>query len=312
MAELRPPRLEGAIRLGAGRKLGYAEFGPATGRVVFWFHGTPGARRQVPPAAREAAWAQGLRVIGVERPGIGASTPHVHEAVVGWARDVEILADGLGIERFGVVGLSGGGPYALACAHELPERVVAAAVLGGVAPSVGDEAAAGGVAGLAPWFVPLIRLGRAPLGRAMRGVTRALEPLADPATDLFLRLLPPGDRRVFSDPLMRQMFHDDLTRGGRRGMQAMFIDAILFGRPWGFSLRGIRVPVRFWHGDADTITPLAHAQHMVALVPGAQLRIRPEEGHLGALDATHEVFDAILGHWPRDTHGLRTPGASSG
>lgn len=301
MTALRAPRLEGAIRLGNGRKLGYAEFGPADGRVILWFHGTPGARRQIPPIAREAAYEQDLRVIGVERPGIGASTPHVHDSVVGFARDIDQMTRALGIERFGVVGLSGGGPYALACAHEMPKRVVTAAVLGGLAPSVGDEAAHGGVSGLTPRFSPLLRLARRPMGSIMQGVTRALQPVTATAIDLFASLMPPGDQRVFADPLVREMFADDLTRGSRRGMEAMFIDAILFGRHWGFALRDIRVPVRFWHGDSDNITPLSHGEHMAGLVPDAELRVRAEEGHLGGFDATHEVFDAILGHWRRRT-----------
>src|SRR5262249_25526737 len=152
-----PPRFEGAFVLGDGRKLGYAEFGPVEGRPILWFHGTPGARRQVAPVARTASWERGVRLIAVERPGIGASTPHAYRAVVEFADDVRQLTEGLGIERFAVVGLSGGGPYALACAHEMSDRVLAAAVLGSVAPVVGPEAARGGVASITPWLGPVLR-----------------------------------------------------------------------------------------------------------------------------------------------------------
>lgn len=302
-AELTPPRLEGSIRVGKGRRLGYAEFGPVTGRPVLWFHGTPGARRQIPPDARDAAHARGVRIIAVERPGIGASTPHLYDSVQDWAHDIEHMLDQMGVEHFGVVGLSGGGPYALACAHVMHERVVAAAVLGGVAPSVGDDAPKGGLVSLTPWFTNLAVLTRVPMGRVMRGVIRALAPAADPATDLFLRLLPPGDRAVFDDPRVRHMFHDDLLLGGRRQMSAMFGDAVLFGRHWGFSLREIRVPVHFWFGDADNIIPLQHGEHMAGLIPDSDFRVRPGEGHLGGLGATDEILDAILGRWPQDGSG---------
>jgi pimeloyl-ACP methyl ester carboxylesterase len=297
-SDLPPPRLEGALELSDGRRLGYAEYGPPSGRPVLWFHGTPGARRQIPPQARRAAEQRAVRIVAVERPGIGVSTPHLYERLLDWAGDMEEFADRLGIERFGVVGLSGGGPYALACAHRLPDRVVAAGILGGVAPAVGEDAAAGGLVALLPRVAPLMTLWRWPLGRGARRLIQLLLPWADEVTDLFLRVLPPGDQRVFDDPAMRRMFLDDIIRGSRRHMEALVLDGILFGRPWGFALREIRVPVRFWHGDADNIVPLSHGEHMAAHVPDSELRVRPEEGHLGGLAVALEVLDAILGCWP--------------
>ena len=196
-------------------------------------------------------------------------------------------------------GLSGGGPYALACAHEMPERVVAAALLGSVAPSVGRDAASGGAVSLAPWAAPILRQVHAPLGVLMRGVVLGMKPWADQVTDLFLKLLPPGDRAVFDDPATRQMFHDDLIHGARNDMRAMWLDMALFGRHWGFSLQDIQVPVRMWFGDADNIVPLEHAEHMQRLLPDSELVIRAEEGHLGGLGATHEILDGIFEAWDK-------------
>jgi len=297
MAETRPPRFEGTLRLREGRRLGYAEYGPATGRPLIWFHGTPGARRQISPDAREAAHERDVRLIAVERPGIGDSTPHLYSSLVEWAADIETLCDALGLERFGIAGLSGGGPYALACAHEMPQRVVAVAVLGGVAPSVGEDAAAGGTSPLTRTLSPFLRATHAPLGGALRRLVLALEPLGDQAIDLFASFMPPGDKRVFADPSVREMFQEDLLLGSRRYMQALLLDAALFGRPWGFALKDIRVPIHMWYGDADNIVPMAHGEHMAERIPDAVLRIRPEEGHLGGLGASREIFDAILGHW---------------
>ncbi len=305
MAALRPPRLEGSIRLPDRRRLGYAEYGPSRGRPVLWFHGTPGARRQIPPAAREAAYARDVRLVSVERPGIGASTPHAYDSFRAWADDIRILADALDLERFAVVGLSGGGPYALATAHELGSRVVAAAILGGVAPAVGPEAAPGGIVGLTRYVGPMLARSRGPLGAGMQGLVQALAPVADTVTDLFLRLLPAGDRRVFADPATREMFQDDLLQGSRGGMQAMFLDAALMGRPWGFALRDVRVPVRLWFGDADNVVPLEHGEHLAKHLQGSVLRVRPDGGHLGGLGATDEIFDEILGLWPAEPAGRR-------
>ncbi len=295
MVEIPPPRFEGALLLGDGRKLGYAEFGPANGRPILWFHGTPGARRQIPPKARDASWDRDVRLIAVERPGIGASTPHRYRAVVEFADDVRQLTEALGIERFAVVGLSGGGPYALACAHEMPERVAVAAILGSVAPSVGPEAAKGGVASITPFLGPALRALASPLGAGMRGFVRVMRPFADRATFLFARLMPPGDQRVFQDPAVRWMFQEDIMLGSRCYMEALFHDVALFGRHWGFEIRNVRVPVHLFYGDADNIVPLEHGEHLARLLPNAKLVIRPQEGHLGGLGATDEIFAALLG-----------------
>jgi len=304
MTSLLPPRFEGSIVLEGGRRLGYAEYGPATGHPLFWFHGTPGARRQVPPGAREVAFERGVRIIAVERPGIGDSTPHLYAQIRDWAADIEELCDALEIEQFAVVGLSGGGPYALACAHDMPERVVAAVVLGGLAPAVGPDRAAGGTSELARRFSRLTRYTRWPMGAFMRGLIRVLEPFADPTIDLFARLMPPGDQRVFADEATRLMFADDLMRGARAGMQALFLDAVLFGRHWGFALGDIRVPVHLWYGDADNIVPVEHGEHIAERIPNAVLRVRPEEGHLGGLGASDEIMDAVLSVWEDAADGV--------
>src|SRR6478752_658860 len=151
------PRAEGRFHLPDGRRIGYAEYGDPSGPVVLWFHGTPGGRRQLPLVGRRAAEVLGLRVVLIERPGSGLSDPHVYESVSDFADDIACVADALGAARLGVVGLSGGGPYALSCAGTgaLAGRVVAVAVLGGVTPSVGPDATASGAIKLARQLAPV-------------------------------------------------------------------------------------------------------------------------------------------------------------
>jgi pimeloyl-ACP methyl ester carboxylesterase len=299
------PRLEGAITLADGRRIGYAEYGDPAGRVVIWFHGTPGARRQMPVASREAATRRGVRLVVLERPGIGLSTTHPYDRVVDWAVDVDECADRLGVERFAVAGLSGGGPYALASAHELPDRVVAGAVLGGVAPTRGVEGITGGLVQLATWTRDLLRPLRSPLGRGLWLGLQAGRPFSSAIFDAYARLSPPGDRQVFSEPGMKEMFVDDLLRGGRTQFAAFVHDVVLFTRHWGFEVGGIDVPFHFWHGDADTVVPLEHGEHLAGLLPGAELRVRPGESHLGGLAAASEVLDALLGHWDEGAPAAR-------
>jgi pimeloyl-ACP methyl ester carboxylesterase len=123
-------------------------------------------------------------------------------------------------------------------------------------------------------------------------------PLESQAFSLFMRISPEGDQRVFARPEMKEMFLADLRTAARRALKAPIYDAVLFGRHWGFSPRDVVVPVRFWQGDADNIVPLDHGHHLAALVPDSELRVRPGESHLGALDLADEILDAILACWP--------------
>ena len=295
-----PPRVEGTVTLSDGRRIGFAEYGPAAGRPVLWFHGTPGARRQVPPSARAAAETEGVRIVALERPGVGASSPHRYDAIADWAADVEECVDQLGIDRFGIVGLSGGGPYVLACAHRLEGRTVAGVVIGSVSPTRGPDAPPGGVVQLTARFGRVLDVGQEPLSRVLWLTVWALRPLASTAFDLFAHFSPAGDQEVFAAPGMKEMFTDDLLRGARRQLGAPIADLRLFGRPWGFSPRDIRVPILVWHGAEDYIVPVGHGEHLAGLVPGAELQVRAGAAHLANLALGAEVLGAIVARWPDD------------
>lgn len=292
------PAIEGQIRLRCGRAIGFAEYGDLAGKPIFRFHGTPGGRRQIPLEARTCAAGRGIRLIALERPGIGGSTPHVYPSLLGWAHEVAEIADRLDIDRSGLIGLSGGGPYVLACARQLEHRVVAGAVLGCVAPSRGDDACDGGLVSVAVTLAPVLEGSREPLGWILWGLVRSLAPFSSLVFDRFIELMPEGDRHVFRRPDVKSMFIDDLYRASHEQLAAPVYDILQFTRPCGFSLRDIRVPIRFWHGDADNIVPLAHAERMAALVPDSELRVRPGEGHIGNLAASQEILEVLLSLWP--------------
>jgi len=293
-----PPRYEGRVSVREGRVLGVAEFGPATAdQNVVWFHGTPGARRQVPEAGRRLADQRGVRIIGIDRPGVGLSTPHLYESLHDFTDDLAVALDKLGIDRFSTVGLSGGAPYALACAHFFGDRVPSVGILGGVVPSGGEEGVGGGLVSLGTRFKPLLPILAEPLGALLTTFVRVARPIASPALDLYARFAPEGDRQVLAVPENKEMFIDDILNSGRHGMRAAAYDAILFTRSWGFSVRDLKVPVTWWQGDEDNIVPLAHAEHIVQLIPGAELRVRPGDGHLGGLGIAEEVLDTVLAAW---------------
>lgn len=297
MGDFIAPRLEGSVGLGNGRRIGFAEFGPADGRSVVWLHGTPGARRQVPAEARAFAEREGLRIVGIDRPGIGSSTPHLYDNILGFTADLEVVADRLGLEQMAVIGLSGGGPYALAAGAVLPHRVAAVGVLGGVAPTVGPDAIGGGLVALGRRLAPIISVGRVPIGVGLMGAVRLSRPLASRSLDLYARLSPEGDRRLLNRPEFKAMFLDDLLNGSRKQLWAPLADILLFAKDWGFRAADVQVPVRWWHGDADHIVPFAHGQHMVTRLPDAELRTLSGESHLAGLGAGVEVLSTLLDLW---------------
>ncbi|HEX4017651.1 MAG TPA: alpha/beta hydrolase [Frankiaceae bacterium] len=293
---LTAPRLEGTFAVG-DRRLGFAEFGNPRGRAVLWIHGTPGARRQVPEPARVAAQRMDLRIVGIDRPGVGASTPHRYTSIRDFSSDVEPLLDALGIDTFVMIGLSGGGPYVLGCAHAMPDRMMAAGLIGSVAPTVGADAPGGGLVDLTRRLHPFITSMRAPLSVALSALAWSGRPIAGNALELYARLSPEGDRRMLGRPEFRAMFLDDLLNGSRMGLRAPIDDLILFGQDWGFPLSEVRVPVHAWHGERDHIVPFAHGVHLVSRLPEAHLYPMPGESHLGGLGEAVSILRTLDKAW---------------
>ncbi len=293
------PKLEGIIAVGDDRQLGFAEFGDPQGRAIFWLHGTPGARRQIPTEARVYAERNHIRLIGVDRPGIGSSTPYQYDTVLAFADDLRTMADTLGIDKMAVVGLSGGGPYTLGCAAAMPDRVVTVGVLGGVAPTSGPDAISGGVMALGSLVAPLLTVAGFPIRWAAVAVVWLARPVASPALDLYARMSPEGDRHLLTRPEFKAMFLDDLLNGSRKQLAAPFADVVVFARDWGFRLDEVKVPVRWWHGDRDHIVPFAHGQHVVAKLPDAELYYLPDESHLAWLGRGEEILHQITEVWDR-------------
>jgi pimeloyl-ACP methyl ester carboxylesterase len=303
------PRLEGTVPLPDGRRVGYAEYGDPHGPLVLWFHGTPGARRQVPPVARDAAERLGLRLVCIERAGVGVSSDHAYGQLRDAAADIAVVADHLGHDRFLVLGLSGGGPYALACAHEMPDRVVAVGILGGLVPTTGEETAAHtGIVSLTRPFNRLLSAFRIPLGLGLWSFIRVTKPAGHLLYRAYTRLLPHGDDKVLDDPALEAMFVDDLTTGGRHQFQAFVNDLVLVGRPWGFRVADVRVPVRWWHGDADPFVSLEQAERTTALLPDVEMHVRHGESHLGGFAVGDEMLATLAKLWEERT-GSSSPAA---
>jgi pimeloyl-ACP methyl ester carboxylesterase len=285
------------VALPDGRSIGVAEYGPARGRPVLWFHGTPGGRHQIPEALRASVHERDVRLVVVERPGYGDSTQHLHRNIREFSTDIEHLVDALELDRFGVAALSGGGPYSLGVGHALGDRVVAVSILGGVVPQVGPESQPGGLVSMFAPIAGLARLTAGPVGSALGFAVWMLGPFGDPVFRAVTAMFPPGDQLVFSAPDMKDMFLGDLRRTARGGLPGPLIDLVLFTREWGFPLAEVRVPVHFWQGDADPIVTLDQARSMADAVPASTFIVRPGESHLGGFATATEAIEAILDHW---------------
>jgi pimeloyl-ACP methyl ester carboxylesterase len=283
-------------RLPCGRMLGYAEYGDPAGRPVMFFHGWPSSRYQG-KLLHAGAVARGLRVIAPDRPGIGLSDACGDRGFSQWPADVAALADRIGVDRFHVCGMSGGGPYALATAAEMPQRVIATAVLCG-APPLGDQAVRAQLHPVYRTLAGLHGLRRAAAPAAIgfsrwviaRGMGRA------PLT-WFLHSLPQHDREAITEADCWDSVTRSYLEGVRRGPGAVIEEGELYLSPWDFSPEEIRVPVGFWHGLADRNLPCSAARLLAARVPTADCYWIEDEGHYSLpLRYREQVLDWIHDH----------------
>lgn len=263
-----------AVRLPNGRHLGYAEYGDPTGAPVLFLHGTPGSR-MIGRVVHEQALAAGARIIAPERPGYGLSDYWHAPTVAGWCRTSAALLDGLGIERLAVLGVSGGGPYALAFGSELYERVTAASVVGGVG-LVEDSAGLHGVSRLLFRTARLSeRLLPFPLFLLTRELYRRPERVA-------ARISAELARQGVDHPWGGRFLLNDFLEGLGRGTHGLAADVARLGR-WDFEPESVRVPVFLWHGDRDAEIAVSAARRLAARLPACSAEYVSGEGHLGLL-----------------------------
>jgi len=278
-----PDRL---IVLPDGRRLGLAEYGDARGKPVLAFHGLPGSRRQRHPDETIAA-SLGARMLHIDRPGFGRSDPQPARTLLDWAADVRRVCNTLALDQVRIVGVSAGGPYALACAATLGERVARTAVVSGVGPpgSVPPRTTSG-----------IIRAGFALAPRArwsLRPVALAAAALARRAPERYIKLVAArmnaSDREILARPAVRAMFVEDLREAFAQSSGALVQDLAVIAAPWPFDPAQIRSPVALWHGDEDRMIPRAGAEALARAVAGAELHLIAGAGHFLVFDRWREI-----------------------
>jgi pimeloyl-ACP methyl ester carboxylesterase len=263
-----------------GRTLGVYEAGDPAGRAVIAHHGTPAHGSLFAPWVAHAQ-ARGIRLVGYDRPGYGASTADPDRTVASAAADVAAIADALGIDRFATWGVSGGAPHALACAALLGERVVAAASLAGIAPfaAPGLNWFAGMGEGNLVEFGAALQ-GRATIERLARQQADSMlgGPGADAAEELASLISGPDAAALAGG--YGEFWLGSMPDVFRTGVDGWVDDDVAFLAPFGFELSAIAVPTLVWHGRQDLFVPVAHGEWLATAIPGAEVRISVDDGHL--------------------------------
>lgn len=242
--------------------------------ALLWHHGSPQTGALLEPLV-EAAARRGIRLFSYGRPSYGGSTPRPGRDVASAAADVERVADALGVDQCAVMGASGGGPHALACAALLPDRVTGVACLASPAPFTDEFDWFGGM--VAPGAVRAAREGRD--ARARYEETEEFDPDSFTPTDW--AALKGGWSSLGAD----------VGRASEDGPDGLIDDDVALVSPWGFDVGQVTAPVLLAQGGQDRVIPPAHADWLLRHVPRSELWLRPGDGHISILDACPVAMD---------------------
>jgi pimeloyl-ACP methyl ester carboxylesterase len=270
---------EGTLTTRDGRMLTYVERGPDDGVPVIFSHGTPGSRFARPPDP-EIYKRHGIRTIAYDRPGYGGSHPHRGRAVADAAADVAAIGDELGLERFAVVGGSGGAPHALACGALLGDRVIRVGALVTPAPSDAENF---------DFFEGLADINVKEFSAALEGeeaIEAFLQPYVegiradvDAVIEEILTELPEVDRERASRPETREIMKESFVEAVRQGSRGWADDDLAFAKPWGFALEDVNSETRLWQGELDVLTPRPHGEYVASRLPNARFELLVGGGH---------------------------------
>ena len=283
--------LDNIITLRSGLRLGYAEYGDPEGHPVIGLHGLPSCRWEHLTHADEIE-RSGVRLVAPDRPGIGLSDWRPY-TIADYPDDVVELADQLGLERFGVIGVSSGPKFVLACAWKIASRLTGATAVSGTGPfdlrgvKEAYQPPVRRLYAVAAWAPVLFRLGLAKLARDLR---------RNPEPEAILGLFgdaPEVDRKAFNRPGSIDLV-GNMLEALRQGTRGAAHDFHLEARPWGFDVREIEMPVQFFHGALDSAAPVEASRILADALPNASYREYPEDGHSLFLVHPREFLSTVI------------------
>lgn len=274
------------IRLDDGRTLAFCTFGDSTGPPVLVFHGGVGSRG-FGLLFDQVAADRGIRIISPDRPGYGRSDPQPDRTLLDWPADVAALGDALGHDTFGVLGVSGGGPWAAACAAALPESLTSVALVSAMGPP--DAPRSIGIR-------LIVRLARHLPWLASVPIKRQLERArTDPQAAIAARARGKAEpeAELHRSEAGRQL-NAQTAEAGRQGHRHAVDEIAIVGRRWGFDLSDIAVPVGVWHGALDRTVAVESSEYYAETIPEARLTVHEDVGHLSLpVNYAEEVLESV-------------------
>ncbi|MBI30961.1 MAG: alpha/beta hydrolase [Actinobacteria bacterium] len=275
------PELLESVKLSDGRSLSFARFGDPSGKPVFYFHGFPGSRLE-PQSNHDAFLKAGIQLLALDRPGIGHSTRKNKRKLLDWPDDVVEIAKILKLEKFSILGVSGGGPYALACARAIPGYLNKVTVACGLGPIDAPNATSGMMLSnrvlfrYGKFFPPVLHLSTFLMVRQLS---------SKPAKGLkkFVEGLPEPDRLVLSKTDAQDFVAASAVEGVRQGSGPLLEEIGIYSRSWGFKLEDLNVPVSLFQGEVDIDVPASMARHQASLIPDCEINLYPDDGHFSLL-----------------------------
>ncbi len=289
------------ITLKSGHRLCYTEFGDPLGVPTFYFHGWPCSRLHA-WTMHEAAKQNGIRLVCADRPGLGQSDYQPERQLLDWPPVVEELADHLGWDKFHIIGVSGGGPYALACSLTIPHRLYSSQVVCGAPPI--HELGSGDLFWVYRALIRLRKISPLILSAVLSlGSTLAARDHQDFPMRNLVGMLAPSDRASLREPGHFLAIAGSFRLAVENGTSSLIADADIYLNPWRFSLSAIQFPVHFWHGKEDRNISWRYAEKIANQIPNASVRWFENEGHyslpvnqadgiFGQIHRTHDSGDS--------------------
>lgn len=277
------------VQARAGRSLALEIYGAPTGTPVMWFHGIPSSRIGA-RILHEQALTRDVSLIVPDRPGYGCSDPDPERTVMDWPEDVRVIAEALGLERFSVLGVSGGFQYVAATAVALPERIHRVGTISAMPPL----RAPGVLVGLDPRMRFLYELGVRQPRVARLWLSSIVRSDPRRVVRRQLRLLDDTDRRILSDPVQTGARVADLYEAARQGTPASQLEGQMYAERWPFELADLTIPFHLWQGELDRTHPPVMGRYLAEEIPCAVMHWRPGVGGLFYLNDFGSVLDELL------------------
>jgi len=266
------------LPLAYDRQLGFARYGDENGSPLLYLHGLPGSRLEC-QLIDKPAQQLGINVVAVDRPGYGATTPFPGNSLLDWTEDIRQLTDYLGWSRFAIIGFSGGGPCALACAHRLADRVTRVALIASLGPVYRRQLLRD-----MSWLARSSFLGARIAPDLLSFIVgQPLTLLAKTKPRLLINALATlngePDKHCLLEEEALNAFLRSLPACFTQGAEGALQDLVMFQQPWTLPFSSITLPVQMWHGDRDKVVPCRHSEYLAAQLGNAHMNCVPGEGH---------------------------------